>query len=102
MFSKGAPESIMARCTHILCNDDGSSVPLTMDIRNELEARFQRLAFHMLSVLRHAFMESYYNSIILKYPAHINVVSFFLIIMIRSSLACSRKQNINVVSNTSC
>uniref|UniRef100_A0A804M3C9 Cation-transporting P-type ATPase N-terminal domain-containing protein n=1 Tax=Zea mays TaxID=4577 RepID=A0A804M3C9_MAIZE len=42
MFSKGAPESIMARCTHILCNDDGSSVPLTMDIRNELEARFQR------------------------------------------------------------
>ena len=44
MFSKGAPESVMARCTHILCNDDGSSVPLTMDIRNELEARFQRLA----------------------------------------------------------
>uniref|UniRef100_A0A453HA91 Uncharacterized protein n=3 Tax=Aegilops tauschii subsp. strangulata TaxID=200361 RepID=A0A453HA91_AEGTS len=42
MFSKGAPESVMARCTHILCNDDGSSVPLTMDIRNELEARFQR------------------------------------------------------------
>jgi magnesium-transporting ATPase (P-type) len=30
MFSKGAPESIMARCTHILCNDDGSSVPLTI------------------------------------------------------------------------
>ena len=45
MFSKGAPESVMARCTHILCNDDGSSVPLTMDIRNELEARFQRSAF---------------------------------------------------------
>ncbi|KAK8444243.1 hypothetical protein SEVIR_9G104200v4 [Setaria viridis] len=44
MFSKGAPESIMARCTHILCNDDGSSVPLTMDIRNELEARFQSFA----------------------------------------------------------
>jgi magnesium-transporting ATPase (P-type) len=45
MFSKGALESVMARCTHILCNNDGSSVPLTMDIRNELEARFQRLAF---------------------------------------------------------
>uniref|UniRef100_A0A0E0D651 Calcium-transporting ATPase n=1 Tax=Oryza meridionalis TaxID=40149 RepID=A0A0E0D651_9ORYZ len=44
MFSKGAPESVMARCTHILCNDDGSSVPLTMDIRNELEARFQSFA----------------------------------------------------------
>nr|CAB3493366.1 unnamed protein product [Digitaria exilis] len=44
MFSKGAPESIMAKCTHILCNDDGSSVPLTIDIRNELEARFQSFA----------------------------------------------------------
>ncbi|KAL6843610.1 hypothetical protein ACP4OV_026672 [Aristida adscensionis] len=44
MFSKGAPESVMARCTHILCNDDGSSVPLTIDIRNELEARFQSFA----------------------------------------------------------
>jgi Ca2+ transporting ATPase len=54
MFSKGAPESVMARCTHILCNDDGSSVPLTMDIRNELEARFQRLAYscvHCFQVL---------------------------------------------------
>ncbi|KAL6636973.1 hypothetical protein ACP70R_024545 [Stipagrostis hirtigluma subsp. patula] len=44
MFSKGAPESVIARCTHILCNDDGSSVPLTVDIRNELEARFQSFA----------------------------------------------------------
>lgn len=50
MFSKGAPESIMARCTHILCNDDGSSVPLTMDIRNELEARFQRLVLIMCNL----------------------------------------------------
>ncbi|OAY62961.1 Calcium-transporting ATPase 3, endoplasmic reticulum-type [Ananas comosus] len=44
MFSKGAPESIILRCSHILCNDDGSSVPLTTDIRNELEARFQSFA----------------------------------------------------------
>ncbi|XP_008790244.2 calcium-transporting ATPase 3, endoplasmic reticulum-type isoform X2 [Phoenix dactylifera] len=44
MFSKGAPESIISRCTHILCNDDGSSVPLTADIRNELVARFQSFA----------------------------------------------------------
>lgn len=44
MFSKGAPESIISRCTHILCNDDGSSVPLTPDIRNELMARFQSFA----------------------------------------------------------
>ncbi|XP_031484336.1 calcium-transporting ATPase 3, endoplasmic reticulum-type [Nymphaea colorata] len=44
MFSKGAPESIIARCTNILCNSDGSSVPLTADIRAELEARFQSFA----------------------------------------------------------
>ncbi|XP_057852487.1 calcium-transporting ATPase 3, endoplasmic reticulum-type [Cryptomeria japonica] len=39
MFSKGAPESIIARCTNVLCNDDGSAVPLTTDIRSELEER---------------------------------------------------------------
>ncbi|GMP80835.1 hypothetical protein CsSME_00035790 [Camellia sinensis var. sinensis] len=40
MFSKGAPESIISRCTSILCNDDGSTVPLTANIRTELESRF--------------------------------------------------------------
>ncbi|WOK95600.1 calcium-transporting ATPase 3, endoplasmic reticulum-type isoform X1 [Canna indica] len=44
MFSKGAPESIISRCTHILCNEDGSSVPLTTDIRNELDERFRSFA----------------------------------------------------------
>ncbi|CAN6458975.1 unnamed protein product [Victoria cruziana] len=44
MFSKGAPESIIARCTNILCNSDGSAVPLTADTRAELEARFQSFA----------------------------------------------------------
>ncbi|KAI5655174.1 hypothetical protein M9H77_32361 [Catharanthus roseus] len=44
MFSKGAPESILARCTTILCNDDGSTVPLTAAIRAELESRFQSFA----------------------------------------------------------
>eukprot|EP01018_Ginkgo_biloba_P039784 Gb_26043 [translate_table: standard] len=42
MFSKGAPESIVARCTNVLCNDDGSAVPLTADVRAELEERFHR------------------------------------------------------------
>lgn len=42
MFSKGAPESIISRCTSILCNDDGSTVPLTTDIQAELEARLHR------------------------------------------------------------
>lgn len=44
MFSKGAPESIISRCTNILCNDDGSTVPLTANLRTELEARFRSLA----------------------------------------------------------
>ncbi|CAL9121634.1 unnamed protein product [Musa textilis] len=44
MFSKGAPESIITRCTHILCNEDGSSIPLTTDIRNELDERFKSFA----------------------------------------------------------
>ncbi|KAJ8449616.1 hypothetical protein Cgig2_005638 [Carnegiea gigantea] len=43
MFSKGAPESIISRCTSILCNDDGSIIPLTANIRTELEAMFNRL-----------------------------------------------------------
>lgn len=43
VFSKGAPESIISRCTNILCNDDGSVLPLTAEIRAELEARFDRL-----------------------------------------------------------
>ncbi|CAL5426235.1 unnamed protein product [Camellia sinensis] len=43
MFSTGAPESIISRCTSILCNDDGSTVPLTANIRTELESRFHSL-----------------------------------------------------------
>lgn len=43
MFSKGAPESIIARCSNVLCNDDGSAIPLTIDVRSELENRFQSL-----------------------------------------------------------
>ncbi|KAJ4701596.1 Calcium-transporting ATPase [Melia azedarach] len=44
MFSKGAPESIISRCTNILCNDDGSTVPMTASIRAELDSRFNSLA----------------------------------------------------------
>ncbi|XXG48826.1 hypothetical protein AAC387_Pa02g3165 [Persea americana] len=44
MFSKGAPESIISRCTNILCNDDGSVLPLTAEIRAELETRFDSFA----------------------------------------------------------
>ncbi|KAL2895053.1 Calcium-transporting ATPase 3 endoplasmic reticulum-type [Bienertia sinuspersici] len=44
MFSKGSPESIISRCTSILCNDDGSIIPLTAGIRTELEAKFNSFA----------------------------------------------------------
>ncbi|XP_010544013.1 PREDICTED: calcium-transporting ATPase 3, endoplasmic reticulum-type [Tarenaya hassleriana] len=44
MFSKGAPESIIARCTKLLCNNDGSVVPVTVAARAELESRFHSFA----------------------------------------------------------
>ncbi|XP_022844407.1 calcium-transporting ATPase 3, endoplasmic reticulum-type isoform X1 [Olea europaea var. sylvestris] len=44
MFSKGAPESILPRCTSILCNDDGLTIPLTPNIRAALESKFHSFA----------------------------------------------------------
>ncbi|XVE95043.1 hypothetical protein REPUB_Repub02eG0062200 [Reevesia pubescens] len=44
MFSKGAPESIITRCTNILCNSDGSTVPLTAALRAGLESRLDSFA----------------------------------------------------------
>ncbi|KAL5988262.1 Calcium-transporting ATPase 3, endoplasmic reticulum-type [Asimina triloba] len=44
MFCKGAPESILSRCINILCNNNGSVVPLTAAVRAELEAKFHSLA----------------------------------------------------------
>lgn len=44
MFSKGAPESILPRCTHIMCNDDGSTINLTSEIRAEIESKFHSFA----------------------------------------------------------
>lgn len=44
LFSKGAPESILSRCTDILCNDDGSTIPLSGNIKAELESKFQSFA----------------------------------------------------------
>ncbi|CAH9077838.1 unnamed protein product [Cuscuta epithymum] len=44
MFSKGAPESILSRCTDILCNDDGSTIPLSANIKAQLESKFDSFA----------------------------------------------------------
>ncbi|CAL5354951.1 unnamed protein product [Camellia sinensis] len=51
MFSKGAPESIISRCTSILCNDDCSTIPLTANIQTELESRFHRFGKEALRCL---------------------------------------------------
>nr|VDC64251.1 unnamed protein product [Brassica rapa] len=55
MFSKGAPESIIARCTKLLCNSDGSVVPLTAASRAELESRFASFGDEALRCLALAF-----------------------------------------------
>ncbi|CAA0809061.1 Calcium-transporting ATPase 3- endoplasmic reticulum-type [Striga hermonthica] len=44
MFSKGAPESILPRCTNIMCNNDGSTVRLTPEIRSEIDSKFHSFA----------------------------------------------------------
>ncbi|XP_017973926.1 PREDICTED: calcium-transporting ATPase 3, endoplasmic reticulum-type [Theobroma cacao] len=51
MFSKGAPESVISRCTNILCNSDGSTMPLTATLRTELESRFCSFGLHNVSSL---------------------------------------------------
>ena len=40
MFTKGAPENVLERCTHVLCNDNGASVPLTEAARAQVRAKF--------------------------------------------------------------
>ncbi|XP_065881155.1 calcium-transporting ATPase 3, endoplasmic reticulum-type isoform X2 [Euphorbia lathyris] len=44
MFSKGAPESIISRCSNILCDYDGSTIPLSTVMRDEIESRFHSFA----------------------------------------------------------
>ncbi|KAK6260850.1 hypothetical protein SCA6_015325 [Theobroma cacao] len=51
MFSKGAPQSVISRCTNILCNSDGSTMPLTATLRTELESRFCSFGLHNVSSL---------------------------------------------------
>ncbi|KAL4282059.1 hypothetical protein GQ457_03G035020 [Hibiscus cannabinus] len=44
MFCKGAPESIISRCTNILCNGDGSTIPMNATHRAELDSRLNSFA----------------------------------------------------------
>ncbi|KAH7427301.1 hypothetical protein KP509_10G038200 [Ceratopteris richardii] len=43
LFCKGAPETIFTRCTYVLCNEDGSTAPMTTEIRSELEEQLHSL-----------------------------------------------------------
>lgn len=36
---KGAPESVLAASTHVLCNEDGATVPMSEAVRQELLSR---------------------------------------------------------------
>ena len=74
MFSKGAPESIIARCTKILCNGDGSVVPLTAAGRAELESRFYRFDINL-------FNEYDYIFILLR-DGYLSMLVFSLLIVI--------------------
>ena len=40
MFTKGAPENVLDRCSHVLCNDNGASVPLTEAAKAQMRAKF--------------------------------------------------------------
>jgi Ca2+-transporting ATPase len=54
-YTKGAPDVILERCTHILWN--GSVVPLTEDLRAKAAAENHRMAHQALRVLGAAFRE---------------------------------------------
>mmetsp|Transcript_26541 Transcript_26541/g.32169 ORF Transcript_26541/g.32169 Transcript_26541/m.32169 type:complete len:1011 (-) Transcript_26541:448-3480(-) len=39
LFVKGAPENVLGACTHVLCNDDGATVPMNESVRSEVMTR---------------------------------------------------------------
>jgi hypothetical protein len=55
LFCKGAPESIFSRCTSVLCNDDGSAVPMTAEICAELEERLYRYPVYICPLFYSSF-----------------------------------------------
>jgi Ca2+ transporting ATPase len=41
LFTKGAPEAVLSKCTSVLCNEKGDSVPLTSEVRAEFQRKLQ-------------------------------------------------------------
>ena len=54
MFTKGAPEMVLARCSHMLANKEGKPVPLTQEVRRQISKRLEiyggRLALRCLAL----------------------------------------------------
>ena len=51
LFTKGAPEAVLARCTQALTNGNGAAEPMTDKARDALNARLQSFARGSLRVL---------------------------------------------------
>ena len=41
MFTKGAPETVLERCSYMLANDEGKSVPMTASARRQISSKVQ-------------------------------------------------------------
>lgn len=54
-YTKGAPDEILAHCTHALV--DGEVVPMTVEIRSQIEQENKRMADRALRVLASAYRE---------------------------------------------
>eukprot|EP00850_Spirogloea_muscicola_P004302 SM000018S03667 [mRNA] locus=s18:597179:607428:- [translate_table: standard] len=42
VFTKGAPEYVLAACSNVMCNTDGTTVPLTQEVKSMLYSRLYR------------------------------------------------------------
>ena len=51
LFTKGAPEAVLQRCTQALTNGKGAAEPMNDAVRNALNARLQSFARGSLRVL---------------------------------------------------
>ena len=66
LFCKGAPESVLDRCSSVLL-EDGSVVPLTSKIRKQVNAKIEELSSQALRCLGLA-----YNAHLSQLPGHLS------------------------------
>ncbi|KAL3687065.1 hypothetical protein R1sor_013374 [Riccia sorocarpa] len=105
MFCKGAPESILARCSSVLCNDDGSAAPMTSEIRAELEEKlFSYGQKHTLRCLALALKPIPHGSQTLTYEDECNLTFLGVVGMldppreeVRQAIATCKSAGIRVI-----